>query len=174
MLLKLVTNEKEWWSLKSVKWCFTRWNCHIWQLVWLLLLEQCHVNTKYQSWCFYNIAYIQPNAPPVCHCLDKSSHKLGIGWAYVAMLDWNISVRPLCSLRLHLFDQNTVKKHVIMIYYLLYIHWLWKKSIEYIQHIYKLTKNPNKNKVLSHNLHANCSVAFWLRMVPRVLEAVHW
>ncbi len=48
------------------------------------------------------------------------------------------------------------------------------KNIEYIQHIDILTKNPNKKKVLSHNLHANCSVAFWLRMVPRVLEAVHW
>ncbi len=129
MLLKLVTNENEWWSLKSMKWCFTRWNCHIWQLVWLLFLQQCHVNTKYQSWCFYNIAYIQPNAPPVCHCLDKSSHKLGIGWAYVAMLDLNISVRPLCSLRLQLFDQNTVKKNSnIDLLSFIYTQWLWKKA----------------------------------------------
>lgn len=47
---------------------------------------------EYQSCCFYNIAYIQPNAPLVCHFFDKSNHKLGIGLAYVAMLDLNISV----------------------------------------------------------------------------------
>lgn len=71
VLLKLVTNESEWWSLKSLKWRFTLWNCHIWQLVWLLFFQQCHLNTKYQSWCFYNVACIQPSTPPLCHCLDK-------------------------------------------------------------------------------------------------------
>ncbi len=129
MLLKLVTNENEWWSLKR-RWngAFTRWNCHIWQLVWLLFLQQCHVNTKYQSWCFYNIAYIQPNAPslPLFGQIEPQtwywlSLCCYVGFKYFSKTSMLITAAIIWS-------KYSKKNSNIDLLSFIYTQWLWKKA----------------------------------------------